>query len=296
MPPNSQTTIWVSLVVAYLLFLTFFTSDAPSSHALLLSKSPLASQQQPASAAPSADARAPVNARAPTAARNLQRHLHGKKFLVVQTDNRLDGVWQHSLPTSAFSGHPAAASVLDVWSWANSQGYAYLFLRAPPRCFSADGKTAMASYWYKVPAMLYALRMAQRASNLSAVLILDTDVSRDAEHTSFWTLEHVLESVRNQTSRVDFASGPTQIVFTADPFSFWVKLLWRTGVYKRGAINSGGVLLKRSARAFEIVSDLWCADVPRPSRRGPRAPLTHTCAALHVPAGITRQRKPVRTN
>ena len=135
--------------------------------------------------------------------------------------------------------------------------YAYLFIRSPPKCWSADGTTTLASYWFKIPALLYALRLCQLAGpSVRGVLILDTDVSRDFSVDTDFTLEDVVRDVENKTA-APFDSGPVQIVFSADAFSFWVRLLWRQAVYGRGGINSGAVLVRPTARAHALLAHLW---------------------------------------
>jgi len=130
-------------------------------------------------------------------------------------------------------------------------------MRSPPKCWSANGNTTLASYWFKIPALLYALRLCQLAGpSVRGVLILDTDVSRDFSVDTDFTLEDAVRDVENKTA-APFDSGPVHVVFSADPFSFWVRVLWRQGVYLRGGINSGAVLVRPTARAHALLAHLW---------------------------------------
>jgi hypothetical protein len=164
----------------------------------------------------------------------------GSRYLVIQSDSRLRNT---TSTTSSFSNHAVAPSILMMADWAKSNGYGYLFFDGPgPKCAHPNqaGKT-IASFWCKVPSLLYAFHLA-RAWNFSGVLFADSDVG-----PQIFSPPVLIDDVPIPPNK--------HVVLLSARGQVWGQAVMN--IYKCGSVNSGVLFYKTTDETWNLLKQWW---------------------------------------
>jgi len=182
-----------------------------------------------------------------------------KRFLVVQTDNRLNWLYDaqnriNSSNVPIFGKSVIGPSVWSVFSWAQSHNYSYLFVASPSHIMGPRAKQALGHYWAKIPVALYLLYLLQHAPQVEYLLLLDTDLS--PLPSGKYNLEQYMEGLASANGRDRF--NKAHIFVNNDDGSYYSALLASAHVYQaQGPLNSGSLVIRNSQKSIALFEKLW---------------------------------------